>query len=367
MSQLKCFSCPLCRSVIELTPVEFACETMENVEKDLCVLIAQYKSDPAKNINPFSMRLQGVIDANVMGGISKYQEAFFTPQFASSNEGKFQHTNVQRLKNLILKQMSILETALELHGQLAPVGVQPLHKRLLERFSQLKQSLSGMNKLKRQKSESIVNTPLPPLPQHQHIEKRATSLNCQNNFYEHDDIYTHPAENSSMKLVNIDGIMNFNEQSHSTPPIPCRPKSTGYITSNDTTTPGIPPKQIKDKQAAAPPLPPRGVVPNDRLQNNTADKRSSSAGLKYAIVNIPLDNDTATADQSFDNNQCERNDFFDNGNNDSNDLNNPTNRSLIDSSSVPESLNIQSMEAPPIPPKPISNNINVGSEENDVE
>lgn len=341
---------------------------MENVEKDLCILIAQYKSDPAKNINPFSMRLQGVIDANVMGGISKYQEAFFTPQFASSNEGKFQHSNVQRLKNLILKQMSILETALELHGQLAPVGVQPLHKRLLERTTQLKQSLSGMNKLKRQKSESIVNTPLPPLPQHQHIEKRATSLNCQNNFYEHDDIYTHPAENSSMKLVNIDGMMNYNE-TQATPPIPCRPKSTGFITSNDT-TPGIPPKQMKDKQAA-PPLPPRGVVPNDRSQNNTVDKRSSNVGLKYAIVNIPLDNDTAATDQSFDNNQCERNDFFDNGN-DSNDLDNPTNRSLTDSSSVPESLNIQSMEddgcsAPPIPPKPISNNINVGSDENDVE
>lgn len=341
---------------------------MENVEKDLCVLIGQYKSDPAKNINPFSMRLQGVIDANVMGGISKYQEAFFTAHFVNSNEGKFQHANVQRLKNLILKQMSILETALELHGQLAPVGVQPLHKRLLERFSQLKQSLSGMNKLKRQKSESIVNTPLPPLPQH--IEKRATSLNCQNNFYEHDDIYTHPADNSSMKLVNIDGMMNYNEI-QTTPPIPCRPKSTGYIATNNT-TPGIPPKQLKDK--SAPPLPPRGVAPNDRLQNNSADKRSSNAAMKYAIVNIPLDGEAVVnaAEQSFD--QCDnRNDFFDNGNGDSNDLDNPTNRSLTDSSSVPESLNIQSMDddgsrtAPPIPPKPISNNMNIGPDENDVE
>ncbi|XP_037027423.1 dedicator of cytokinesis protein 3 isoform X2 [Bradysia coprophila] len=353
------------KNVIELTPVEFACETMENVEKDLCVLIAQYKSDPAKNINPFSMRLQGVIDANVMGGISKYQEAFFTPQFASSNEGKFQHANVLRLKSLILKQMSILETALELHGQLAPVGVQPLQKRLLERFSQLKQSLSGMNKLKRQKSESIVNTPLPPLPQHQHIEKRATSLNCQNNFYEHDDIYTHPSDNSSLKLVNVDSMMNYNEI-QTTPPIPCRPKSTGYIATNNT-TPGIPPKQLKDR--SAPPLPPRGMVPNDR-QNNGVDKRSSNAALKYAIVNIPLDVDAA--EQSFD--QCDnRGDFFDNGNNDSNDLDNPTNRSLTDSSSVPESLNIQSMDedgcrnAPPIPPKPIGNNISVASEENDVD
>lgn len=55
------------RSFQELTPVEFACETMENVAKELCELIDQYRADPKRNINPFSMRLQGIIDANVMG------------------------------------------------------------------------------------------------------------------------------------------------------------------------------------------------------------------------------------------------------------------------------------------------------------
>lgn len=66
------------KAVRELTPVEFACETMENVRKELSDFIVQYKSDENKNLNPFTMRLQGVIDANVQGGISKYQEAFFT-------------------------------------------------------------------------------------------------------------------------------------------------------------------------------------------------------------------------------------------------------------------------------------------------
>lgn len=55
------------RSFQELTPVEFACETMENVAKELYELIDQYRADPKRNINPFSMRLQGIIDANVMG------------------------------------------------------------------------------------------------------------------------------------------------------------------------------------------------------------------------------------------------------------------------------------------------------------
>jgi len=43
------------KSVQELTPVEFACETMNNVAKELWDLIVQYRNDPKKNINPFSM------------------------------------------------------------------------------------------------------------------------------------------------------------------------------------------------------------------------------------------------------------------------------------------------------------------------
>lgn len=162
------------RSTLELTPVEFACETMANVERELLDLIGQYRAEPAKNINPFSMRLQGCIDANVMGGISKYQAAFFSEEFARSAEGRSQLANVHRLRCLIADQVGVLETALELHGQLAPAGVQPLHQRLCERFGQLRDSLAATTAsataakmaaaVRRPNSDSIVNTPLPPLP-----------------------------------------------------------------------------------------------------------------------------------------------------------------------------------------------------------
>lgn len=66
------FSLIFYRSFRELTPVEFACETMENVAKELHELIDQYRADPKRNINPFSMRLQGIIDANVMGMLRKF-------------------------------------------------------------------------------------------------------------------------------------------------------------------------------------------------------------------------------------------------------------------------------------------------------
>lgn len=137
-----------------LAPVQYACETMLSVERELRRLVAQYTAEPHRNINPFSMRLQGIIDANVMGGITKYQEAFLTPEFARQNPEIVPHVN--RLKGLILDQMSVLEAGLNLHGQIAPAGVQPLHKRLHERFTQLKQNLGPLARQRTIHQDSIV-------------------------------------------------------------------------------------------------------------------------------------------------------------------------------------------------------------------
>lgn len=46
------------RTVEEITPVQFACETMETVNRELRQLISQYEQDSKRNINPFTMRLQ---------------------------------------------------------------------------------------------------------------------------------------------------------------------------------------------------------------------------------------------------------------------------------------------------------------------
>ncbi|XP_073817677.1 dedicator of cytokinesis spg [Musca autumnalis] len=337
------------KSVQELTPVEFACETMHNVGKDIWDLIQQYRQDPKRNINPFSMRLQGVIDANVMGGISKYQEAFFTEQFLKSPQGQGQQANVQKLKALILEKIQILDQALELHGQLAPPGVQPLHNRLLERFSQLKQSLSGLGRLKRQASESIVNTPLPPLP----TEKRLgstntlpTSLIPPTNYYETDEIYTRPGDtlrpvesivamnrfggNISYQSLSKDNLSNHigHESAAATlnrdsaeacpPPIPNRPRSQNFSNSNSLTLDGpeVPPKRTHQAPGSpgAPPLPPRGITPDKRASNpmvfNDFSSESPVSSMprrphstshqhnqKYAVVDISFDDPEADQQQ----------------------------------------------------------------------
>lgn len=242
------------------------------------------------------------------------------------------------------QQVQILETALHLHGNLATESIQPLHKRLLERFSQMKQSIIGMDKMRRQFSESIVNTPLPPLP----VEKRSMSVSSQSSTrqtpddlnndhsnyhmmdFEKEEIYTRPSRLNG----NSDGAKTP-QQPHgptvqrcisgrdqnlltrydsggisiAAPPVPIRPKSAGY---GNYDSPEIPPKLSTTKEfvfSTAPPLPPRGVTPDKRVSNpmlnslnyctidyEENDLHSASVikspHQKYSVVNIPLEDRT---------------------------------------------------------------------------
>ncbi|XP_022253495.1 dedicator of cytokinesis protein 3-like isoform X2 [Limulus polyphemus] len=174
------------RQLEEISPIAHAWETVDHMNKELRRLIAQYTNDPKRSISPLSMRLQGVIEAAVNGGIAKYQEAFFTHSFANQNPEQAEY--IDRLKILILEKVQILEGGLSLHGRLAPPEVLPLHHRLVDRFAVMKQSIreaGSPNMVARlslgRKGElpptpvavgesgdtrrpSIVHTPLPPVP-----------------------------------------------------------------------------------------------------------------------------------------------------------------------------------------------------------
>lgn len=307
------------RSIKELTPIEFAIETMENVQKELTDLTNQYKANNRLNLNPFSMRLQGIIDANVMGGISKYIGAFFSEAFTNSEHGKAQSMFQSRLKSLILDGLEILDTALDLHGQLAPEGVQPLHKRLMERFLQLKQSLAGLGKIKKQHSESIVNTPLPPLP----FEKRAMSLgaNSQAIYVLEEELYIRPNEAMTFNYAAL-GTGNKNRESLVLPEItsclpekPIRPKSAGY-NSFISDGPDVPPKSTV-KSTNAPPLPPRGCTPDKRQSNSMSFGELDQVPIlprrsqKYSVVDISLEESDINLNQAFS--ESSLTDFRDSG------------------------------------------------------
>lgn len=57
-----------------MSPLENATEVLENKNQQLKTLIGQCQTRQMQNINPLTMCLNGVIDAAVNGGVSRYQE-----------------------------------------------------------------------------------------------------------------------------------------------------------------------------------------------------------------------------------------------------------------------------------------------------
>lgn len=137
-----------------IPPVQYACECVQTKEKEIRKLIALHTAEPKRNINPFTMRLQGNIDATVMGGMIKFRDAFLTPEFIKENPEMLPHVN--RLKSVILDQINVLESALVLHEQIAPPNVQPLHKRLIESFRTMKQAMAPFLRQRLVSQDSII-------------------------------------------------------------------------------------------------------------------------------------------------------------------------------------------------------------------
>lgn len=252
----------------ELTPVEVACETMEMTIRELQELSNQYRPDSSTNINinPFTMRLQGTIDANVQGGIPKYQEAFLSEAYLKSPEGRKTNTYVQKLRHLIGELLNVLETALELHERLIPSQMKPLHNVLVERLQKIRESVVGLSRLRRMNtdsSNSIINTPLPPLP-----------ISTSHHDYEIDDIYT-PVRTDLRRSLELPDLP-------SAPPVPLRSKA-------DFMSPEVPPKC----STSAPPLPPRGLTPDSKRSSNHlifgGSLDSSHRPTSYSVVPINYD------------------------------------------------------------------------------
>lgn len=134
-------------------------------------------------IQKLSLSLQGVIDAAVNGGIFKYQEAFFAPEFI--NEHPEHGDEIPRLKRLMIDQVSILDQALKQHERLISPEVRPLHDHLVSRWRNMKDSLETLpeSPMPMQRRSSSLNKtpnarkgPLPPLPNHHSEETYSSAI-----------------------------------------------------------------------------------------------------------------------------------------------------------------------------------------------
>ncbi|KAG5279466.1 hypothetical protein AALO_G00078090 [Alosa alosa] len=128
------------REVVEVSPLENAIYVVENKNQELRTLISQYQHRHHNgNINLLSMCLNGVVDAAVNGGIARYQEAFFDKDFISSHPEEAE--KITQLKELMQEQVHILGVGLSLHEKLVHPEMRPLHKKLIDQFHVMRNSL----------------------------------------------------------------------------------------------------------------------------------------------------------------------------------------------------------------------------------
>jgi hypothetical protein len=92
--------------VRELSPIENALEAMHNKNAELESLNKKYlASGNRANLSPFSMALNGAVDAPVNGGVPLYKKAFLSEQYW--DEHPEMHQAIEQLQQSILDQVII--------------------------------------------------------------------------------------------------------------------------------------------------------------------------------------------------------------------------------------------------------------------
>lgn len=82
------------------------------------------------------MKLNGILDAAVMGGVTKYEKAFFTPEYLMNYKEDEQLINI--LKDLVASQIPLLDIGIKVHSARAPPSLTPLQLRFEDCFDKMK-------------------------------------------------------------------------------------------------------------------------------------------------------------------------------------------------------------------------------------
>ncbi|XP_059352590.1 dedicator of cytokinesis protein 1-like isoform X2 [Daphnia carinata] len=122
--------------VFELSPLQTAIETMEQANKSLTELILAHRADPKLALHPLSMKLNGIVDAAVNGGINNYEKAFFTDRYLLEHPEDAEL--VSQLQELFALQIPLLEAALVVHRSRVNLAMQPLQQRIEVCFQQMR-------------------------------------------------------------------------------------------------------------------------------------------------------------------------------------------------------------------------------------
>ncbi|XP_076759593.1 dedicator of cytokinesis protein myoblast city isoform X4 [Xylocopa sonorina] len=137
---LRCF--PVTSSETYLvSPLRNAIETMEATNTTLRDLILAHKADNNLPLNPLSMKLNGILDPAVMGGIDNYEKAFLNPEYRNTHPDE--SSDLLKLERLIAEQIPLLGVGVQLHKLRAPPELTPFHHRLEQCFASMRNQVEA--------------------------------------------------------------------------------------------------------------------------------------------------------------------------------------------------------------------------------
>ncbi|KAJ1344077.1 hypothetical protein BSLG_001217 [Batrachochytrium salamandrivorans] len=110
-----------------------ATEVRATTENDTYNPIGSVSSaTPLPSVNPFTMALNGAVDAPVNGGIPMYKSAFLTAPFLGASYNSSPCRDV--LNKAILEHVEVIHHCLAVHNQVVPIQMRPLHDEIVKMF-----------------------------------------------------------------------------------------------------------------------------------------------------------------------------------------------------------------------------------------
>lgn len=126
-------------SRVQISPLQYAIETMQLTNRIIRDLVIAHIDNRELPINPLSLKISGVVDAAVMGGLAKYEEAFLTAGYLQRHPDSVHER--EHLKSLIADQIPLLEVALRVHRAKASPDLAPLQEQLETCFAKMQASV----------------------------------------------------------------------------------------------------------------------------------------------------------------------------------------------------------------------------------
>ncbi|KRZ45524.1 Dedicator of cytokinesis protein 1 [Trichinella pseudospiralis] len=124
-------------SLVELSPLEVAVDSMKATISDLEKLIEEVERYSERALKPLAAKLQGMLQPAVMGGIKNYEKVFFTEEFMSKGSRKNLEV-LELLKEQIASQVPLLEKGIFLHAKFCSSDQREFHHLLIDCFKEYK-------------------------------------------------------------------------------------------------------------------------------------------------------------------------------------------------------------------------------------